>query len=85
LQLVPLLGRFASRGPYLEGSRWLAPQAANGATVIADDAYLLSSIEDPDKQVVGGHQPGFMSTTIPRGSISHPDATALVAFIKSLK
>jgi hypothetical protein len=44
----------------------------------------MTSIEDPDKQIVKGFQPGVMSGTIPKGSISAADATALVAYIKSL-
>ena len=39
-------------------------QLSNGQTVIADDAYLLESILDPDKLIVKGYQPGVMSSVI---------------------
>jgi hypothetical protein len=45
----------------------------------------MTSIEDPDKQIVSGYQRGVMSSTIPKGSISTADAKALVAYIDSLR
>ena len=56
-----------------------------GQTVTADDAYLLESILDPDKQIVKGFKKGIMSATIAPGSVSAAKAKALVAFIKSKK
>ena len=56
-----------------------------GRTVTANDAYLLLAIENPDKQIVAGYQPGIMSGSIPKGSISAADAAKLVAYIKSLR
>ena len=51
----------------------------------ADASYLMSSIMDPDKQIVAGFMPGVMSSSVPKGSISASDATALVAYIKTLR
>ena len=56
-----------------------------GQTVTANDAYLLESILDPDKQIVKGFKKGIMSATIAPGSVSAAKAKALVAFIKSKK
>ena len=57
----------------------------NGQTVKADDAYLLESIIDPDKQIVTGYQPGVMTAVIPKGQVSKADAEKLVDFIKQQK
>ena len=56
-----------------------------GRTVTAGNAYLLLAIENPDKQIVAGYQPGIMSGSIPKGSVSATDAAKLVAYIKSLR
>ena len=60
-------------------------QLTNGQTVTADDAYLLESIVDPDKQIVKGFQPGVMTSVIPKGQVSEADAKQLVDFIKNQK
>jgi hypothetical protein len=57
----------------------------NGRTLIADDAYLLTSIVAPDAQIVAGYRPGFMSSRIPPGSVKGKQANALVAFMKTLR
>jgi mono/diheme cytochrome c family protein len=72
-------------GPTFKGLFGSKVQLANGQTVTADDAYLLESILDPDKQIVKGYPKGLMSATIPPGSVSTAKAKALVAFIKSKK
>lgn len=72
-------------GPTWKGLAGSRVKLAGGeGTVAADDAYLLTAITDPDKQIVAGYQPGVMSGTIPRGSVSRADAKALVAYIASL-
>ncbi|TMM01027.1 MAG: cytochrome c [Actinobacteria bacterium] len=74
-----------SIGPTYKGLYGSKVQLSNGQTVTANDAYLLESILDPDKQIVKGFPKGVMSATIPPGSVSMPNAKALVAFIKSKK
>ena len=71
-------------GPTWKGLAGSTVKLTGGKTAKADDAYLLSSIEDPDKQIVAGYQPGVMSGSIPKGSIAAADARKLVAYIKSL-
>jgi cytochrome c oxidase subunit 2 len=58
---------------------------STGKTVIADDAYLIRSIRDPDAQIVKGRPAHVMTTVIRKGQVSLTDAKALVAFIKSLR
>jgi cytochrome c2 len=71
-------------GPTWKGLYGSQVQLANGQTVTADDAYLIQSIEDPDKDIVQGFQPGIMSGVIKPGQVSRSDAQDLVAFIKTL-
>lgn len=72
-------------GPTFKGLYGSQVKLANGKTVSADDAYLLDSIEDPDKDIVQGFQPGVMSGVIKPHQVALTDARDLVAFIKSLK
>lgn len=72
-------------GPTWKGLAGSQVKLANGQTVAANDAYLLESIEDPDKQIDAGYQRGVMSAVIKPGSVSEADAKALIAFIKSVK
>jgi cytochrome c2 len=72
-------------GPPLNGLFGTKVQLSTGQAVSADDAYLLDSILDPDKQIVKGYQKGIMSSTIRPHSIPEAKAKALVAFIKSKK
>ena len=74
-----------SIGPTYKGLYGSKVQLSNGQTVTANDAYLLESILDPDKQIVKGFKKGIMSATIAPGSVSAAKAKALVAFIKSKK
>ncbi len=74
-----------SIGPTYKGLFGSKVQLSNGQTVTANDAYLLESILNPDKQIVKGFPKGVMSATIPPGSVSMANAKALVAFIKSKK
>lgn len=72
-------------GPPLNGVAGSKVQLSTGQTVTADDAYLLESIRDPDKDIVKGFPKGIMSATIRPGSVSETDAKALIAFLKSKK
>ena len=72
-------------GPTFKGLFGRSTKLTNGQTVTADDAYILQSIMDPDKQIVEGFSPGVMSAVIKPGSVSQADAQALIAYIKSLK
>jgi cytochrome c2 len=72
-------------GPTLKGLFGSKVQLTNGKTVTADDAYLLESIEDPDAEIVQGHQPGIMSGVIKPHQVAEADARDLVAYIKTLK
>jgi len=72
-------------GPTFKGLYGGTSKLTNGQSVTANDAYLLESILDPDKQVVAGFSPGIMSAVIKPNSVSQADAKALIAYIKSLK
>jgi cytochrome c oxidase subunit II len=72
-------------GPTWKGLAGSQVTLADGSKVVANDAYLTTAIEDPDKQIVQGYQAGVMSATIKPGSIAAPDVAALVAYIDSLK
>jgi len=72
-------------GPTFKGVYNSKVQLSTGQAVTANDAYLLESIRDPDKQIVKGFPKGVMSATIPPGSVSIANAKALIAFIKSKK
>ena len=74
-----------SSGPSFKGLAGSKVQLTNGQTVTADDAYLLESILDPDKQIVQGYQPGVMSSVIKQGQVPQDQAKQLVEFIKKQK
>jgi cytochrome c oxidase subunit 2 len=67
---------------HLYGSR---VKLTTGKTVIANDAYLLESILDPDRKIVAGRPKGVMTTVIRKGQVPRKDALALVAYIKALR
>jgi cytochrome c2 len=72
-------------GPTFQGLAGRETKLADGTTLTADDAYLLESIVDPDKQIVAGFSPGIMSSVIKPGQVSQADAADLIAFIKTVK
>jgi cytochrome c551/c552 len=74
-----------SAGPTFKGLAGSQVKLTDGTTVKADDAYLLESITDPDKQIVTGYQQGIMSSVIKPGQVSQTDAKSLIAFIKTVK
>jgi len=72
-----------SVGPTWKGLAGKTVHLTTGASVKADDPYLMWAIEQPDAQVVAGYSSGIMSTAI--GSIPEAQAKAMVAYIKSVK
>ena len=72
-------------GPTLKGVSGAKVQLTNGKTVVADVAYLLESIEDPDAEIVKGYAPGVMSAVIKPHQVAEADARDLVAYIATLK
>lgn len=54
----------------------------SGETILADEAYLTESMMDPTAKVVQGYQPVMPSY---QGSLTGPEAAALVEYIKSLR
>ena len=70
------------RGPSLAGIFGKPQQMANGATVIADEAYLRESILNPTAKMVQGYAP-LMPTY--QGQIGEDALVSLVAYIKSLE
>ena len=74
-----------SSGPTFKGLSGSKVTLTNGQTVTADDAYLLESILDPDKQIVQGYQPGVMTSVVKKGQIPEDQAKQLVDFIKKQK
>lgn len=79
------LGGSRGVGPTWKGLAGSRVKLTGGRTVTADDAYLRTAIEDPDRQVVAGYPRGVMTNVIPAGSVSAADAKALVAYIKTLR
>jgi mono/diheme cytochrome c family protein len=60
-------------------------ELTDGTTVTADDNYLLTSILDPDAQIVKGYKAGFMTLLVKPHSIPDAQARALVAYIKTFE
>jgi mono/diheme cytochrome c family protein len=71
-----------SSGPTFKGLFGSKVKLTNGQTVMADEAYLLESILDPDKEIVQGYQPGGMTSVIKKGQVSMADSKKLADFIK---
>lgn len=74
-----------STGPTFKGLFGSQVKLASGQTLTANEAYLLESILDPDKEIVAAYSPGIMSATIKPHSVSMANAKALVQFIKAQK
>jgi len=66
----------------LAGSR---VKLTGGQTVAADDAYLIESTINHDRQIVDGYRAGVVGRFVPPGSVSRAQAQAIVDFIKTLK
>ncbi len=70
------------RGPALVGVFGKQVFLTNGQTVIADEAYIKESIEDPNAKLVSGFGP-IMPTF--QGQVTPEQVIQLMAFIKSLQ
>ena len=69
-------------GPTWKGLYGSEVELEDGSTVVADDAYLMESIKDPNAKVVKGFPAGAMP---PYGSIlTDQNIADLIAYIKSL-
>ncbi len=74
-----------SSGPTFKGLAGSTVNLADGSTVVADDAYLLRAIVDPEADVVRGYPKTVMSSAAPKGSISDADARRMVEYLKTIK
>lgn len=66
-------------GPSLVGLAGSEVLLTDGTTVIADDAYLTSSISDPAQQLVDGY-----TLKMPANNLSDAEVADIVAFINTL-
>jgi cytochrome c oxidase subunit 2 len=71
-----------ARGPTLAGLYGRRVSLAGGGTALADDAYIETSILDPNRHVAVGYQP-LMPTF--KGQVTQDELLQLLAYIKSLK
>lgn len=69
----------AGAGPAWRGVAGSEVTLADGATVVADAAYLRRSITDPAAQVVGGYAP-----LMPAFDLDDADLVAIVAYLEAL-
>jgi mono/diheme cytochrome c family protein len=72
-------------GPALNGIAGKPRKLADGKSVVANDAYLIEAIRNPDAKIVQGYQPGVMSAVVKPNQVSEADAKKLTNFIKSKK
>jgi hypothetical protein len=72
-------------GPTWKGLYLSHVPQTSGGTVIATAQYLFNVIEDASTLMVTGYDATVMSEVIGPGSVSVPDAKALVAYIETLK
>ena len=70
-------------GPTWQGVYLSQVTLSDGSAVIADDAYLLRAIVDPNAEVVEGFEPGLMQADLDT-LLSREELLAIVAYIKSL-
>ena len=70
----------ASSAPTLKGLFGSPRQLKGGATVIADEAYVLESIKQPDAKIVDGYFTGAM----PKVFFNEAELLAMVEYIASL-
>lgn len=70
-------------GPTWKGLAGSTRPLASGEEVVADDAYLFSSIVDPGLQVVEGFEQGIMPDYF-ADQLDEQQITDLVEYIKSL-
>ena len=67
-------------GPTFKGLYGSKRLLANGTSVVADEAYLLESIETPDAKVVKGFEP-----TMPAMPVGPAEQRAIIEYLKTLK
>ena len=70
-----------AHAPALAGLYGSQVHLKDGASVLADDAYLRDAILDPNKQVVAGYQPIMPAY---KGQIDEEGIFKLIAYLKSL-
>lgn len=66
-------------GPRLAGVYGTNVELSDGSTVVADDAYLTTSIKDPNAQKVAGY-----NVPMPQNNLSDQDVAAVVAYLREL-
>jgi cytochrome c oxidase subunit 2 len=84
---VPSAGSMAGRhprAPNLEGLHGEPVPVAGGGTVVADDAYVVESILNPQAKVVEGWKERSIMPSY-QGEVSAEDLNALVAYLRYLK
>jgi len=72
--------------PLQQAPSWFAlfgsqVELANGSTVIADEAYIAESIQDPKSKEVAGYSP----STMPQYIFTEEEIANIIAYIKTLK
>jgi len=80
------IGCHSVDGAKMTGPTWLnlygsEIDLANGASVVADDAYITESILDPKAKEVAGYSP----TVMPPYALSEAEISNIIAYIKTLK
>lgn len=68
-------------GPSFKGFLARTRRTKDGTPVVADDAYIVESIQDPQAKVLEGFEPVMPSF---KGRLRDAEIAGLVAFIKSL-
>jgi cytochrome c oxidase subunit II len=71
-------------GPSWQGIYGSERLLADGSTVLADDAYLIESILDPNVKIVTGFQPNIMPQNF-NEVLSETQINDIIAFIESLQ
>ena len=67
-------------GPTLVGIAGTERPLVDGRTVIADEAYLIRAIMDPNAEIVAGY-----SLRMPSNRLSESEVLSVIAFINSLE
>lgn len=67
-------------GPTLVGIAGTERPLVDGRTVIADEAYLIRAIMDPNAEIVAGY-----SLRMPSNRLSESEVLSVIAFITSLE
>jgi len=73
----------AGNGPTWRGLYGSQVELADGTTVLADDAYILESDQDPTAKVAAGFQP--MNFNYQAAGITEEQLKDILAYIKTLK